>query len=44
MRDGGVAYTMMRFFGLGITDENLDDIPAVDNASEMLAVNAKKTL
>lgn len=36
MENGDVAYEMMRSFGLGITDINLDDIPSVDTANEML--------
>lgn len=37
MRDGDVAYQMMRFFGLGITDADLATIPAVSTENEMLA-------
>lgn len=36
MRDGDVAYQMMRFFGLGITDADLTGIPAVATEAEML--------
>lgn len=35
MRDGDVAYEMMRSFGLGITDFNLAFIPSVTSTSEM---------
>lgn len=35
MKDGDVAYEMMRFFSLGITDANLDRIPSVNNTTEM---------
>lgn len=37
MEDGDVAYEMMRSFGLGITDSDLDSIPSVDTQEEMLA-------
>ena len=37
MRDGDVAYQMMRYFGLGITDVDLATIPAVSTENEMLA-------
>lgn len=36
MKDGGVAYEMMRSFGLGITDADLELIPAVADKDEML--------
>ncbi|MBI1908524.1 trypsin-like peptidase domain-containing protein, partial [Candidatus Uhrbacteria bacterium] len=35
MRDGAIAYQMMRTFGLGITDADLEAIPAVDTVEEM---------
>lgn len=35
MRDGAVAYEMMRSFGLGITDKDLEAIPAVESTDEM---------
>ncbi len=35
MKDGPTAYEMMRSFGLGITDADLDDIPEVDDTDEM---------
>lgn len=35
MKDGAVAYQMMRNFGLGITDADLAKIPAVASTSEM---------
>lgn len=35
MKDGSVAYSMMRSFGLGITDTDLAKIPAVDNEQGM---------
>jgi len=38
MRDGDIAYQMMRSFGLGITDADLESIPSVEEATDMLAV------
>jgi uncharacterized protein YkwD len=35
MKDGATAYQMMRFFGLGITDEDLATIPSVSDADAM---------
>lgn len=35
MRDGEAAYQMMRYFSLGITDEDLELIPAVEDTTEM---------
>lgn len=35
MKDGPTAYEMMRSFGLGITDTDLSNIPAVDDTEEM---------
>ncbi|MFA6072330.1 MAG: aryl-sulfate sulfotransferase [Janthinobacterium sp.] len=35
MKDGAVAYQMMRNFGLGITDIDLTKIPSVSSTSEM---------
>ncbi|MCX6743959.1 MAG: hypothetical protein NTX82_00345 [Candidatus Parcubacteria bacterium] len=35
MKDGAVAYQMMRNFGLGITDADLAKIPSVSSTSEM---------
>lgn len=35
MRDGGVAYQMMRSFGLGITDSDLAKIPTSDSEQTM---------
>lgn len=40
MADGSAAYTMMRFFSLGITDADLAKIPAVETSSGMLAANS----
>lgn len=40
MKDGLTAYTMMRNFGLGITDVNLDQIEIVEDANEMLTTNS----
>lgn len=37
MRDGGVAYQMMRSFGLGITDKDLSSIPVSESEQNMLA-------
>jgi len=34
MKDGAVAYQMMRSFGLGITDADLVKIPSVEDATE----------
>ncbi|MBP9869059.1 hypothetical protein KBC59_00670 [Patescibacteria group bacterium] len=36
MKDGAVAYGMMRSFGLGITDADLGAIPSVSTSQEML--------
>jgi hypothetical protein len=36
MEDGDVAYEMMRSFGLGITDADLEGIPSADSQEEML--------
>lgn len=35
MRDGGVAYDMMRYFSLGITDADLAKVPSVQDTEEM---------
>lgn len=35
MKDGTVAYSMMRNFGLGITDKNLTAIPSVQTIDEL---------
>jgi hypothetical protein len=35
MKDGSVAYQMMRNFGLGITDVDLSKIPSVNDTTEM---------
>ncbi len=35
MRDGAIAYQMLRSFGLGITDADLLKIPAVETVEEM---------
>jgi len=35
MKDGDVAYEMMRSFGLGITDADLADVPAVESTEIM---------
>ena len=35
MKDGSVAYEMMRYFGLGITDLDLNLIPSVLGTTEM---------
>ncbi|OGY42293.1 MAG: hypothetical protein A2Y82_04845 [Candidatus Buchananbacteria bacterium RBG_13_36_9] len=35
MKDGAVAYQMMRNFGLGITDADLEKIPSVADTTEM---------
>ena len=35
MKDGGVAYEMMRSFGLGITDSDLGTIPSVADTTQM---------
>jgi V8-like Glu-specific endopeptidase len=35
MRDGAIAYQMMRSFGLGITDADLEKIPAVNDVEAM---------
>jgi hypothetical protein len=40
MKDGDVAYGMMRFFSLGITDTDLASIPPVETTSEMLSTNS----
>ncbi len=37
MEDGSAAYTMMRYFSLGISDADLEKIPAVDDTTEMLS-------
>jgi len=37
MADGSVAYTLMRYFSLGITDTDLAKIPTVENSTDMLA-------
>jgi len=39
MRDGEIAYQMMRTFSLGITDADLAKIPSVEQATDMLSVN-----
>jgi len=35
MKDGDVAYEMMRFFSLGITDDDLAHIPTVQDTTQM---------
>lgn len=40
MKDGAVAYEMMRSFGLGITNVDLEEIPAVENTDEMLEASS----
>jgi hypothetical protein len=40
MKDGSTAYTMMRFFSLGITDSDLAKIPLVDSTSQMLSASS----
>ncbi len=35
MKNGDIAYQMMRFFSLGISDDNLNTIPKVSTTSEM---------
>jgi len=35
MQNGDIAYQMMRFFSLGITNEDLNKIPSVANTTEM---------
>jgi|GEM_PF-1756274 len=35
MKDGAAAYTLMRYFSLGITNQNLDKIPKVVDTTEM---------
>ncbi len=35
MKDGAIAYSMMRNFGLGITDKNLATIPSVATVNEL---------
>ena len=35
MKDGATAYSMMRSFGLGITDKDLSTIPLVDAAADI---------
>lgn len=35
MKDGEVAYNMMRYFSLGITDTDLKSIPSVSSTDEM---------
>lgn len=35
MKDGGVAYKMMRSFGQGISNSDLEDIPKVEGTEEM---------
>lgn len=37
LRDGAIAYQMMRSFGLGISDADLSGIPSVDAPSDILA-------
>lgn len=37
MKDGATAYEMMRYFSLGITDNDLSGIPSVANTTEMNA-------
>jgi len=36
MRDGATAYQMMRIMSLGISDNNLEQIPMVNNVNEMM--------
>jgi len=40
MANGSVAYQMMRSFGLGITDADLDQIPFVSNATDFKNVSS----
>jgi hypothetical protein len=40
MKDGGIAYTMMRDYGLGITNTDLAKIPAVNNEKAMLEASS----
>ncbi|MFA4917484.1 MAG: hypothetical protein WC560_12555, partial [Syntrophales bacterium] len=40
MANGSVAYNMMRFFSLGITDLDLAKIPVVSTSSNMLAIDS----
>lgn len=40
MRDGAIAYQMMRSFGLGITDADLALVPSVEEATKMLSVSS----
>jgi hypothetical protein len=35
MKNGDVAYEMMRYFSLGITDDDLEIIPVVEDTTEM---------
>jgi hypothetical protein len=37
MKDGAAAYEMMRSFGLGITNDDLDRIPSVESTEDMNA-------
>lgn len=37
MANGDIAYDMMRFFSLGITDADLDTVPKVESTDEMNA-------
>jgi hypothetical protein len=40
MEDGAAAYTIMRYFSLGITDADLAKIPLVEDSGSMLAVSS----
>ncbi|MFA4834230.1 MAG: hypothetical protein WC619_05315 [Patescibacteria group bacterium] len=40
MKDGAAAYSIMRFFSLGITDVDLAKIPQVSNTTEMKAASS----
>lgn len=40
MKNGAIAYEMMRSFGLGITDADLESIPTVETTEEMLEVES----
>ncbi|MFA6131880.1 MAG: serine protease [Patescibacteria group bacterium] len=40
MEDGAAAYTMMRYFSLGITDADLAKIPLIESSSEVLTANS----
>lgn len=40
MKDGATAYSMMREFGLGITDSDLAKIPSVSSTTQMLSASS----